>query len=162
MKALIALLLLSSIFSSSTSAAFQRTRQRRWEPNYNFKLPCDASNTTVIDCGDDAGPGNTSSTATASGSTSAAPGSTQPGIAADCQSYATAKAGDTCISFAAANNVALSQLYVLNPILGSNGSACSTQLWAEETYCIVAGTAANASSTANESLLDLGIQWLNN
>lgn len=94
---------------------------------------------------------NASSTAIVSTSTSTAPEKTQPGIVADCQSYATARAGDTCIAFAAANNIEPAQLYALNSILGANGSACTTQFWADESYCIAGGANANASSTISAS-----------
>lgn len=45
-----------------------------------------------------------------------------------------------------ANNIAPSQLYAWNPVLGADGSACSTALWAEESYCV--GTGAGAGSVS--------------
>jgi LysM repeat protein len=89
---------------------------------------------------------NVSATATASG-----PSKTQAGIAADCNSYATAAAGDTCIKFAAAHGIETAQLYAWNPVLGANGSACATSFWAEENYCIGVSGSANASSTTRST-----------
>jgi GH18 family chitinase len=74
---------------------------------------------------------------------------TQPGIAADCKKFATAKAGDTCVALAAANGIEPSQLYDLNPVLGVDGADCATKLWAGESYCV--GTGTGASSAGNET-----------
>jgi LysM repeat protein len=89
---------------------------------------------------------NASATASASG-----PSKTQAGIAADCNFYATAAAGDTCIRFAAAHGIETAQLYAWNPVLGENGSACATSFWAEENYCIGVSSSANTSTTADSS-----------
>lgn len=65
-----------------------------------------------------------------------APGPTQTGITTQCTKYAQAKAGETCVQFAAANNVATDQLYAWNGVLGSTGENCATQFWAGEWYCV--------------------------
>ncbi|KAM0718295.1 hypothetical protein Q7P37_006627 [Cladosporium fusiforme] len=83
------------------------------------------------------------------GASGGAPAKTQPGIAPDCNSFATASAGDTFVGFAAAHGIEPAQLYTWNPVLGENGAACSTAFWAEESYCIGAGAdGAGASSGA--------------
>nr|POE60982.1 lysm domain-containing protein [Quercus suber] len=69
------------------------------------------------------------STTTASVS---APGPTQSGIAANCNKYAVAASGDTCYSFAQDNSITTSQLYSWNAALGSDGSNCSNDFWANE------------------------------
>jgi len=86
---------------------------------------------------------NASATASASG-----PTKTQAGIASDCNSYATAAAGDTCIKFAAAHDIETAQLYAWNPVLGADGKDCAKNFWAEENYCIgVSGSGSNATSS---------------
>jgi hypothetical protein len=57
---------------------------------------------------------NASATASASG-----PSKTQAVIASNCNSFATAAAGDTCIRFAAAHGIETAQLYAWNPVLGA-------------------------------------------
>jgi LysM repeat protein len=89
---------------------------------------------------------NASATASASG-----PSKTQAGIAADCNSYATAAAGDTCIKFATAHGIETAQLYAWNPVLGANGSACATSFWADENYCIGVSGSANPSAIASST-----------
>lgn len=92
-------------------------------------------------------PSGTNSTTPPSEFTSPPP-NTQPGISPDCKTFATAKAGDTCNSFAAANNIEPAQLYTWNPVLGADGSNCATELWAEESYCVgTTNTAAAANNT---------------
>lgn len=80
-----------------------------------------------------------------------APAKTQAGIAPDCNSFAIATAGDTCIGFAAVHGIEPAQLYAWNPVLGENGAACSTALWAEESYCIGTGSSGGASSAASSA-----------
>jgi len=75
---------------------------------------------------------------------------TQPGIAPNCKTFATAAAGDTCIAFAAANDIEPAQLYTWNPVLGVDGSDCATKLWAGESYCV--GTTAAAAAMTGSSL----------
>jgi chitinase len=93
--------------------------------------------------------GAANTTASASSSAASLPPKTQPGISPDCKTFATATAGDTCISFAAANNIEPAQLYLWNPVLGTDGSACATSLWAEESYCV--GTATEGAPTTTPS-----------
>lgn len=107
------------------------------------------------------GGGSTSGIEAAPSATAAAsadsPSKTQAGVVADCRSFATATAGDTCISFAEAHGIDPAQLYAWNPVLGDGGSACANALWAEESYCISAGTggmvAAPTTSTASTGQL---------
>jgi GH18 family chitinase len=87
--------------------------------------------------------------APAANSTSAAEPAlkTQPGIAPDCKTFATAKAGDTCVALAAANGIEPRQLYDLNPVLGVDGADCAQKLWAGESYCVGTDAAAAAAGT---------------
>ncbi|KAI0437595.1 hypothetical protein F4803DRAFT_555865 [Xylaria telfairii] len=68
------------------------------------------------------------------------PGPTQPGIASNCSKYAAAVAGDTCSAFISRNGVTASKFYQWNPVLGSAGENCSSDLWAGEYYCIGIGS----------------------
>jgi LysM repeat protein len=61
---------------------------------------------------------------------------TQPGFPADCKKWIEAKEGDSCWAIKDDNNVALEQLYTLNPVLGENGVNCGTKLWPEYSYCL--------------------------
>jgi LysM repeat protein len=90
---------------------------------------------------------NASATASASG-----PSKTQAVIASNCNSFATAATGDTCIRFAAAHGIETAQLYAWNPVLGANGSACATSFWADENYCIGVSGSSNASTTASSTV----------
>jgi len=65
-----------------------------------------------------------------------APGSTQSGIAGNCNKYAVAKAGDDCYDFATGLGITPAQLYAWNPVLGANGENCSTEFQAGEYYCV--------------------------
>jgi GH18 family chitinase/LysM repeat protein len=102
-------------------------------------------------------PSNTNSASTNpsdsdSDSASPPPPKTQPGIASDCKTFATAKAGDTCFAFAAANKIEAAQLYEWNPVLGKDGSECATKFWAEESYCVgTTGGAANGTGGGGAS-----------
>lgn len=96
--------------------------------------------------------GTDAPTMTSSGSMAAgtdAPSKTQSGIASDCNSFATATVGDTCIGFAAAHGIQPAQLYAWNAVLGQDGAACSTALWADESYCIGAGAGGEGSAGAS-------------
>ena len=63
-------------------------------------------------------------------------GPTQAGIASNCNNFAAAISGDTCDAFATRNGITDANLYIWNPVLGTNGANCGTNLWAEEYYCI--------------------------
>jgi GH18 family chitinase len=93
---------------------------------------------------------NSASATSASNSTSSAPPAlkTQAGISPDCETFKTAKAGDTCFAFAAANKIEPAQLYEWNPVLGVDGSECATKFWAEESYCVGTTTSAAGASSA--------------
>ncbi|KAI0140764.1 hypothetical protein BJ166DRAFT_583997 [Pestalotiopsis sp. NC0098] len=67
---------------------------------------------------------------------SSAPSPTQDGLVKNCNNYASAKTGDTCFDFAKSNSLSPENFYAWNPVLGSNGAACSTKFWASEYYCI--------------------------
>lgn len=81
----------------------------------------------------------TSSDATpspASGGNPATPSPTQSGIVSPCAKYAQAHAGDTCSSFAAANEITPADLYSRNSALGENGGDCDTNFWGGYYYCV--------------------------
>ncbi|KAI2635310.1 hypothetical protein GGS21DRAFT_489973 [Xylaria nigripes] len=87
-------------------------------------------------------------TATTSGnpvSGGMAPSPTQDGLVSNCNNYASAVTDQGCYDFATSHNVAPSQLYAWNPVLGADGVDCSTALWASEYYCI--GTQGPTSTT---------------
>lgn len=71
-----------------------------------------------------------------SGSNPASPSPTQSGIASPCARYAQAHTGDTCASFATANQIAPADLYNRNSALGKNGENCETQFWGGYYYCV--------------------------
>ncbi|KAI4233605.1 MAG: hypothetical protein LQ349_004318 [Xanthoria aureola] len=76
----------------------------------------------------------------------AAPAPTQAGIIPICNSYAKAVGGDYCQKFAQANSITPDQLYAWNNILGSGGSNCSIQFFANYYYCVgVSGGTATSS-----------------
>jgi hypothetical protein len=59
----------------------------------------------------------------------------------------------SCSSFATSNNITPDQLYNWNPVLGSGGSNCDSDFWANEYYCVgvpegSATTTAAPTSTA--------------
>lgn len=71
-----------------------------------------------------------------SGGNPATPSPTQSGIASPCAKYAQAHAGDTCSSFAAANDITPADLYTRNSALGNNGGNCDTKFWGGYYYCV--------------------------
>lgn len=79
-----------------------------------------------------------------------APSPTQDGLVTSCNNYAMASAGDSCFNFAQVHSIPTSKLYEWNPILGSDGTACTTSFWASEYYCIGvwASTTATSSRTS--------------
>jgi LysM repeat protein len=81
-------------------------------------------------------PPTTTSTTRTSNTPVSAPGPTQSGITASCDSFAEAVAGQTCTVFASAHGITTSELYAWNPVLGTNGANCATSFWAEEWYCV--------------------------
>ncbi|KAF6219690.1 hypothetical protein HO133_004159 [Letharia lupina] len=72
----------------------------------------------------------------ATGGDPATPSPTQSGIASPCAKYAQAHAGDTCSSFATANQITPADLYSRNGALGENGENCETKFWAGYFYCV--------------------------
>ncbi|GAB7348916.1 hypothetical protein MBLNU459_g7604t2 [Dothideomycetes sp. NU459] len=90
---------------------------------YSYCVGVSGSTTTTT-------PTSTSTTATSS----AIP--TQSGIAANCDKIVEAKSGDYCTEFAQNNDITTTQLYTWNPILGSSGQNCSTELQAGYGYCV--------------------------
>lgn len=80
---------------------------------------------------------STMTTSKATSTTSVtAPGPTQTGIISTCNKYAEAVSGDGCETFASEHGITATQLYAWNPVLGTNGANCSTQLWVQEYYCV--------------------------
>ena len=64
------------------------------------------------------------------------PTQTQGGFPANCKRWMVTKSGDTCWSIGNDNGIALEVLYALNPVLGSDGENCGTQIWPEYAYCL--------------------------
>ncbi|KAL1616832.1 hypothetical protein SLS56_011264 [Neofusicoccum ribis] len=90
--------------------------------------------------GDDA-PATT--TATTTSAPAASPTSTTPpaewmqeGMAANCNKWSRAVAGDYCFAFAERNQITLSQLVEWNTALGTNGDNCATAFWLDYYYCV--------------------------
>jgi len=83
----------------------------------------------------------TATTATTSSTSegSAAPGPTQSGIIATCNSYARADGGNICYTFAPDHGITTDQLYAWNPVLGADGSGCAANFLADEWYCVGVG-----------------------
>jgi LysM repeat protein len=77
-----------------------------------------------------------------------APSPTQDGLVSGCNNYALAKSGDDCFDFANSHSIAPTQLYAWNPVLGLNGSDCSTKFWASEYYCVGVLVTATTPVTA--------------
>ena len=92
----------------------------------------------------DVAPTSTSTTSTAaavpvptpSNAGGSTPSPTQSGIASLCAKYAQAHSGNTCSSFAAANQIAPADLYSRNTVLGAQGENCATKFWAGFYYCV--------------------------
>ncbi|KAI1212568.1 uncharacterized protein F4807DRAFT_450236 [Annulohypoxylon truncatum] len=76
-----------------------------------------------------------------------APSPTQDGLVTSCNNYAMASAGDGCYDFAAAHSIPTSKLYEWNPVLGSDGAACTTSFWASEYYCVGVRTPTTTTAT---------------
>ncbi|KAI0856210.1 hypothetical protein F4860DRAFT_493672 [Xylaria cubensis] len=74
-----------------------------------------------------------------------APSPTQDGLVSNCNNYASAVTGQGCYDFATSHNIAPTQLYAWNPVLGLDGIDCTTALWASEYYCI--GTRVPTATT---------------
>ena len=85
-----------------------------------------------------------------SGSNPAPPSPTQKDISTSCTKYSQAKHGDYCFTFAQANNIAFTQLYALNGVLGNAGEFCSKAFWSGYYYC-VASSDAPALGTSNST-----------
>ncbi|GME35766.1 LysM domain-containing protein [Neofusicoccum parvum] len=90
--------------------------------------------------GDDA-PATT--TATTTSAPAASPTNTTPpaewmqeGMAANCNKWSRAVAGDYCFAFAERNQITLSQLVEWNTALGTNGDNCGTAFWLDYYYCV--------------------------
>lgn len=66
----------------------------------------------------------------------ALPTQTQDGFPKDCQKYVAAGAGNSCWTLAMDNGLTLEELYRLNPVLGSEGENCGTQIWPGYYYCL--------------------------
>ncbi|KAG7001882.1 hypothetical protein G7Y79_00030g064150 [Physcia stellaris] len=83
-----------------------------------------------------AGSGSSQTSTTSSSTTTTAPSPTQSGITSFCNKYSETKSGDSCSKFAQDNNISPNDLYTWNPVLGSGGSNCNTQLFADYYYCV--------------------------
>ncbi|OHE94890.1 LysM domain-containing protein [Colletotrichum orchidophilum] len=66
----------------------------------------------------------------------AKPTATQAGIPANCCKFVEALAGSSCWQLANDDGIDMSVLFALNPVLGSQGENCGTQIWPNYFYCI--------------------------
>ena len=66
----------------------------------------------------------------------AKPSPTQSGIASNCNAFEQASSGDYCEKFAETYSISEDTLYKLNPVLGVNGTNCSTEMWSGYYYCV--------------------------
>ncbi|KAL9038502.1 MAG: hypothetical protein Q9180_003096 [Flavoplaca navasiana] len=74
-------------------------------------------------------------------------GLTQVGIATNCNKFTYASTGDTCDQVSGNFSISRSQLATWNPVLGPNGQNCSTQFWAQYSYCV--GVSDNSDNSDN-------------
>lgn len=65
---------------------------------------------------------------------------TQEGIISSCNSYAQAPSGSFCSEFATNEGITTAELYDWNPVLGTDGSECNTEFFADFWYCIGIGS----------------------
>ncbi|KGO39886.1 hypothetical protein PEX1_067310 [Penicillium expansum] len=94
---------------------------------------------------------STATTTTTSSTGVPTPSPVQSGIDPQCTKYSEAVSGDSCIAFASANNITPAQLYSWNPVLGSGGSNCGSDFWANEYYCVGAPDGSATTTTAPTS-----------
>ncbi|KAL8788603.1 MAG: hypothetical protein Q9195_007198 [Heterodermia aff. obscurata] len=81
------------------------------------------------------GNGGTPSPTTTSSPSSTTPSPTQSGIPPYCNKYFQPTSGDSCTTFAQANNIPATDLYTWKPVLGPGGANCTTQLFLGYNYC---------------------------
>ncbi|PYH75686.1 hypothetical protein BO82DRAFT_409387, partial [Aspergillus uvarum CBS 121591] len=93
----------------------------------------------------------TTTTSTASSTGVPTPSPVQSEIDPQCTKYSAAVSGDTCIAFASANNITPAQLYSWNPALGSGGSNCGSDFWANDYYCVGAPDSSATTTAAPTS-----------
>lgn len=86
-----------------------------------------------------------------------APSPTQDGLVTNCNNYASATAGQGCYDFATGHNILPTQLYAWNPVLGLDGTDCTTALWASEYYCIGTWTATSTAPATAPGPTQTGI-----
>ncbi|KAL8761669.1 MAG: hypothetical protein Q9184_002228 [Pyrenodesmia sp. 2 TL-2023] len=94
-------------------------------------------------------------------------GLTRLGIAADCNAFVRANAGDICYDTALKYGITLAQLTMWNTVLGyPDGKNCSTQFWTGYDYCVgVSGTVTtspvvNGPSAPGEIAVIAGKNWI--
>lgn len=86
---------------------------------------------------------STSQAATATTSQAPAPTVTKPpaeylqsGQPANCNKWDQCVDGDYCDKLASRNGLTVSQLAALNPVLGTDGADCATEMWLQYYYCV--------------------------
>ncbi|KAK2014359.1 hypothetical protein LZ32DRAFT_603389 [Colletotrichum eremochloae] len=80
--------------------------------------------------------GGSSSPAPTTTTSPAKPTATQTGIAANCNKFVRAVSGDGCWKLANDAGIDLALFYKWNPVLGSAGENCGTQIWPDYYYCV--------------------------
>ena len=95
------------------------------QPVIETALPLASNTVTTTTCDPSSTP--------VSGSDSASSSPTQSGVVSSIRSNHT---GDTCASFAAANQITPADLYSRNGALGKNGDNCETEFWGGNYYCV--------------------------
>lgn len=122
-----------------------------------------AANSTSSDAGQQRGGGSGDSTGSGVGGGrnatvvpigGKAPSPTQSGISSLCTEYVMAEAGDGCSSLSQLWAIPQEDFYLWNPVLGSKGEKCNTQLFSGYYYCIDilrTSTTTSATPTSNKA-----------
>ncbi|EUC34225.1 carbohydrate-binding module family 50 protein [Bipolaris victoriae FI3] len=79
------------------------------------------------------------------------PTNTQAGQPASCNKWHTTGDGASCWAIITDSGVAASDFYAWNPVLGSQGENCGTQIWPGYSYCIGVSAVAAPTPTASAS-----------
>lgn len=96
-----------------------------------------ASVTTTAPTSSSTLPTTTTTTAAASPTVTKPPSEyLQAGQADNCNKWDRCVSGDYCDLLASRNGLTVSQLAALNPVLGTAGANCGTQMWLDYYYCV--------------------------
>ncbi|RMD40219.1 hypothetical protein DV735_g4913, partial [Chaetothyriales sp. CBS 134920] len=81
-------------------------------------------------------PGTTTTTTTAPSVTKPPSEYLQAGQPDDCNKWDRCVSGDYCALLAERNGLTVSELAMLNPVLGVDGADCASQMWLDYYYCV--------------------------